>query len=583
MKFKDIIIILLMTIGCNLTFAQKMTRACLKSNNDITVEWEKLKDTCIKFIKYELYGKEDELASFKLLYTEILNEKTTFLFINGGSISSKWQFYIKATKNCMGFDEVLYDTVTIDNEPPQNIDIDTVSIVNGVINIGWQKSNSNDVKGYIVYYVDSDNKNIPIGSNYGKNNTLFIDTNNKNIDVKSYKYRIVAFDSCDNYSNISAEHVTMLLSSKVNFCNLSVELEWTHYLSWVPTEREYEIVISDSHGIINSIIVDGSINKYVIDFLKNKENYFFTIRAKNKKTNYTSSSNVLKVLTEFVENPKEIYLSNVTTVGSDILVNWVINEESDIDYFILYREYNDVLKKFNLDYQGNIEYAYLDVDVLNDNVYKYYVSAINTCGTEIIFSNKSSNIVLKIIENNNVYGLKWNNYENWLSTRTNSLIYQKDEDTNLWIKYKEANKDLNNIENFIFKNEIEGYNKCYYLLQSEESINKFNLIKESKSNEVCIEGGQIVFIPNSINLSSEVISNRVFKPAGKNIDEAKSTITIFNRWGELVVYLNNIFEGWNGINSRGDLVEDGVYYYIIKIYGTKGDFKKYTGTIHVFK
>jgi len=41
---------------------------------------------------------------------------------------------------------------------------------------------------------------------------------------------------------------------------------------------------------------------------------------------------------------------------------------------------------------------------------------------------------------------------------------------------------------------------------------------------------------------------------------------IFNRWGQLVFSTSDPALNWNGTNTSGDQLEDGVYYYVCRVF-----------------
>lgn len=64
------------------------------------------------------------------------------------------------------------------------------------------------------------------------------------------------------------------------------------------------------------------------------------------------------------------------------------------------------------------------------------------------------------------------------------------------------------------------------------------------------------FTPNGDNL------NETFKPIFKGCELSNFTMSIYNRWGELIFTTNNKDEGWDG-TSNGILMQAGTYVYVI--------------------
>jgi gliding motility-associated-like protein len=69
-----------------------------------------------------------------------------------------------------------------------------------------------------------------------------------------------------------------------------------------------------------------------------------------------------------------------------------------------------------------------------------------------------------------------------------------------------------------------------------------------------------IYIPNAFS-PNEDGDNPIFKPIGININNYE--LKIFNRWGEIIFYSQNIINGWDG-KYLGENVPVGVYPYIIK-------------------
>ena len=57
---------------------------------------------------------------------------------------------------------------------------------------------------------------------------------------------------------------------------------------------------------------------------------------------------------------------------------------------------------------------------------------------------------------------------------------------------------------------------------------------------------------------------------------------LFNRWGNLIFETDNLQIEWNG-KSKGQLVADGVYFWIVNYTDTNGKVEMMKGSVTVMK
>jgi gliding motility-associated-like protein len=82
----------------------------------------------------------------------------------------------------------------------------------------------------------------------------------------------------------------------------------------------------------------------------------------------------------------------------------------------------------------------------------------------------------------------------------------------------------------------------------------------------------VVLIPNIITPNGDMVNDRFFiEPPVDGVPYEQISLSIFNRHGEKV-YENASFEtindrenGWNGVNTNGQALSNGVYYYVIEM------------------
>jgi gliding motility-associated-like protein len=88
----------------------------------------------------------------------------------------------------------------------------------------------------------------------------------------------------------------------------------------------------------------------------------------------------------------------------------------------------------------------------------------------------------------------------------------------------------------------------------------------------------MLILPNIFTPNADGI-NDIFIPISKNIEQFKCKIV--NRFGLQVAELNEINTGWNGRNSSGVLLPDGIYYYSATAIGKDDKNYNLKGFVHL--
>lgn len=105
---------------------------------------------------------------------------------------------------------------------------------------------------------------------------------------------------------------------------------------------------------------------------------------------------------------------------------------------------------------------------------------------------------------------------------------------------------------------------------------------DSTSQTVIISEQLLIYVPNVITPDGDLY-NEVFKPYFNGIDIYDYTLTIFNRWGEIMFVSHDVTVGWNGTYG-GELVPSGVYVWHINTQEVTSDKKlEFHGHVSVLK
>lgn len=565
--------------------AIRIWRVCIKGN-DIQIFWEKASDTCNGFMEYEILGRVNQFSSFNSIAKITDINTNSYLHPGAKNISLNWNYFIIAKFNCNGNSyNLLSDTLKIDQDIPSAVEIDTVSINNDKLVIGWEKGTSPDTKGYIIYFVDASNNNIIIDTVLGQENSFFKDTISGNTKNNVVKYRIAVIDSCDNISQISREHNNLKLNISQDSCQNTIVLTWNYYTYWNSSDYEFTVFYRENAmANFNKLVkVAGNILNYTYYGAKDKTYYEFYIRAENRISSFTSSSNFTDITTNFVVNPTYIYLKNVTVNGDKIDISWSIDLPSDLSLYKIYRSegVGPMTPITNVNYDGDLEYSYTDSDVsVNDFSFNYVIATYDHCNNEKKNTDISNSILLKVANEGTGFLLEWNQYKTWAGGVKSYTLFKKETGSSDWKTEAILNNTTIRYDENLDIQDVKGKSVCYYIQADEGDTNKYGYKENSTSNIVCIEGSPNIYVPSAIIPSG---LNSTFLPVGELIDWKKSKLFIYDRWGELIWLENGISTGWSGKNQKNQDLQGGVYFYEVEIIGTDGNKSKYYGTVTLIR
>jgi gliding motility-associated-like protein len=124
-----------------------------------------------------------------------------------------------------------------------------------------------------------------------------------------------------------------------------------------------------------------------------------------------------------------------------------------------------------------------------------------------------------------------------------------------------------------------------------DEVGKYPVMLISKTDMGCIDtvfkildirDEMTVYIPNTFTPNNDNL-NDIFSVKGIGLKMEGYSMEIFDRWGTLVYFTRDILKGWDG-TVKGQMAENGVYIYKIKIIGANGEGKKeYIGHVTLLK
>jgi gliding motility-associated-like protein len=524
------------------------------------------------------------IDSVKTLTQNQYSHKNAFLQAN------TWQYFVIVRNDCTGSPTLSSDTLNIDLTQPFDQLIDSVSVdpITGKYIIGWKKNISLDLAGYKIYEVVGNN-NVEL-ANLNNNTNLYSDLLS-DPNASSKIYSIAAYDSCNNITAIIDKHQPIKLSVSFDSCSKVFTLNWSKYIGM--NMLKYRILLDvNSAGFIKYKEVSSISQTYSFpgNSFNQGDQVCFEVRGfKSTDTSVTTTSNHICLTVDFADTATINYISSASVIDHDrCSIDW-ITDNSDLISVIVLRQSSDGLNFITRrQVKPNTNTLSFQLDSLNTDSLNYYfkVLAYNSCGQLQGSSNICRTILLqaaKLIPGINQ--VDWTKYLEYQAGVSEYQLFHGTGDISQGYTFTQAAIiDSNGItyNDTKLPSEIANDGVCYYIKAIEAPGNIYGVNgAESKSNMVCVSGDMLVFYPNIFRPNSLFIQNKVFKPNGVFINYKKSTLTIYDRWGNLVYQTSDLSNGWDGNDSSGKPLDNDSFVYFSIVYPIKGKPQEFKGMVYL--
>ncbi len=583
------IIIFFVFFWCK-AFTQEMTlsRVCENGNNNI-LTWIRPTSFCNNFISYAIYFREYKPSSpdpYTLLTEIFTDPTTTYTHINANtSFGKKNEYKISLNYLCGGIPKTIDSQDKIaDLIPPDPTVMDSISVdpITNVVYVSWFPNKTTDFSDYSVY-----SSGIEIKITKGHSHT---DATN-NPKSKSISYEITGYDSCGNKNSFGQnQHSTIFLTSNIDTCQSSVNLNWTHYKGWDSISKYYifRSINASVYVLIDS--VSGITNSYKDNLVPLQSSISYFVRAIKDTSIYTSSSS--NSSTRQSASRKEIkntYLNYVSVENKNIEISVYIDSTAYLGKLVFYKSsaiqnLYSILKVYNHSQIGILSnLLHIENPSFVEEQWKYKVVTYDVCNLAADSSQISGNILLQGENQGDKNLIYWTKYFTW-NTGVKSYIINRYLDNYIVTGSNPvAIKTISQSDSFFVDSdpELVGKTACYYIEAEQNTGSIFGKTEKSKSNVFCIEGNSSIYLPNALHLNNE--QNSIFLIRGLNINTTNLYFEVFDRWGRSVIKLNDLSSGWAGIDKDGSVLEQGLYFYLLKTTNTKGETINKNGGIYIFK
>lgn len=559
-------------------------RACLdRPTFTLTVSLSAPVDACGSFIYHRLYGREDAFSPWKLLkQINTLNINS----INAVLPNTKaWEVFVSTSYACNNQDTLVSNRVFVDNQAPAQFEPDSVSVEYSSQRViaGWKKPTDPDVLGYSLFKL------------FGGGNALIKDTFSTfyrfdtftfNPKTSNVSFSIAAFDSCLNGGLLSNYHSPVNLIVQKNskyWCSKKTLLTWTKYKGWsVGTYAVWRHCLTDGSwqkigSVVSDLTNDPNTYNFTDSTYDNNKQYYYFIRATKTTADVTSTSN--RVFVDYLYNGSSSPISIITgasVIGKDLVrldINW--KKDGGTSFLSVEKKtttgWNSI---YTTTTPGSITYNDATTKT-NSEVAEYRTLRTNDCGQK----DDSSFLHKTILLSENQRVMSWSKHVGWANPAlTTNYDYH--------LEYKVGSTwntlYTGNATNYLLPTNMYGNQVFRVKLFSNDGV--LPATYELYSNEQLVNLGfdpsqvDTTLIPSAFNPSG---INKFFKISNPAIGFNESTLTVYNRWGELL-FRGDALLGWNGTDSNGRDVPQGTYIYLVEA-SYRNKKTRYSGTLLLIK
>ena len=494
-------------------------------------------------------------------------------------------------QGCTSFSNVDGDQFQ-DMLPPDIPSINFVSVdtATGYVEIDWDTTYFQDAYAYIIFQNINGVWEV-LDTVIGYNNTYYLNDSTSNSSLQIDNYGVAAYDSClngnPNTSPVSPSHNTILLTTTLNVCDLSIDLNWNSYDGWNNGVVHYNLYCSkDNQPWIQLAQLPTSSITYTHFSVDGFSTYRYMIEAVENGSE-KSLSNIADRYVYQPDQPSFSYLKTVSvTDDQNVEIEFFEDNAVDLSGFEIYRSDDDGINYQFFDATSASPVVFLDTDAsTNLQSYHYYIDVIDSCERIAASSNTARTIYLS---GSPKYGLTnylyWSSYENWDGGVDRYEIFRKVNDV----------YDPNPVasitgSSLFFEDDISSFlgsnadGQFCYKIKAIEQPNSFGFSAESYSNEFCINQEPIVYAPNSFTPNGDLINDN-WIPVVNLLDLDNYSVRVYNRLNHLVFKTSDVNESWDGsfLNSDKE-VPQGVFLYFIEFRNGRGDYLRKQGHINLIR
>jgi gliding motility-associated-like protein len=198
----------------------------------------------------------------------------------------------------------------------------------------------------------------------------------------------------------------------------------------------------------------------------------------------------------------------------------------------------------------------------------YTIQYLDECGNISTISKKVCPVIISAkVQADNAILLTWNSYNGWNGGVDYYILEKFDAQGQLIQSYNTGISTT-------FTDDDEDFVNQVYIYRITAYPNEIG-VGNSNSNALTVKKDSNIFYPNAFTPNGDLL-NDVFKVFSQYTSNVQ--FQIYNRWGELLFFTDDITQGWDG-TFKGKLMPEGTYYFKASLIDLTGHTEERSGTI----
>jgi len=539
-----------------------------------TLFWAPPSNTCGPFQAYLVMKATAPNGPFDTL--AVITDPTQNFYFDAMAGFDEVYYFLLSAHDCPGQAQIPSDT--LDNRPPEETAILSVSVQGDEVLIQWPPNPSPEVSGYIIYRV-TPSGTVPIDTVFGA--LSYVDST-ADPNAQSVGYFVNALDPCGNTSLFNLEHRTIFLEAAPSPCQQGIRLQWNPYQNWNQGIRLQEVWLSldgEPFQLVAELPPDA--DTFLLDVLDDSREHCFFLRAEENLTGAASRSNVVCLQPDIVQAVRYLRWKEISTqTDNSVSLSWSWNPDAELTAFEILRSLDGVT------FQGlgeqpptlplpSIASAEDPPGGLSGPLH-YALRTRDACDTVLVWPSAATILLGGNSPAAGINQLSWSAFQVEGATPASYRLLRSENGGN-FLPIATLDPSSNAYEDLLPPERSSGVSLCYrvegrgFYLLPDGSVDSVVV----RSNVFCIEQDLPFFVPNAFAPHGV---NFEFKPALRFVEGFQYRMSIFDRYGRKVFETDDPQHGWNGKYEGRDLPAGG-YVYRIVLTSPSGKVQEKTGVV----